>query len=716
MFSRSGLRDDSCHEQAFGQVKICYNGTTMKKLLVSHLVVGVLCLCGCSHENVRGVCATVGFEGNRPYFKINGEKRFPIFDLHGNPHVDKDVDAYLEHTGDKFGKRILAIAYRMSKDEGDFADEKLKDIGQRIERILRNHPDAEFILMPRFIFENWVRQNPDEAVGYAGTDYDPKSGDEWAGAPLRPSAASLAFRELVFRAIDALGAYVSKQPWANHVVAVRPNYGGATEWFTFCPRGYPDCGKAMTRRFRAFLKDKYGKEPAPEIGVPTPEQRSHKDMLIDPATNQMTVDFYQCMAETMADLLCAVARRTKRAFPGRLVGMYYGYVFNPWPSEAANYLLDRALACPDIDFLSNPPDYMPEVRQPGGDYGTKAIAASFRRHGKIHILEDDDRPSYVTNRAPASRCMPVGTDRAVIYRNLGSTLFDMGGYQICDPLTKSRENPYSFDNPEVIDAVSRGLDVLKDIKSLPDDSGNDVALVYNYRDKFYADCQYGNPWKGRFWNVIYLLAPYWMHRSGAAFDLLSTDDLAATSKRYRAYVFVSCFAPDEATRQVILRHTRRPGVTAAWFMAPGSVTSTGISDAPMCALTGMDLKGAGVRPAVVCTDSAAKRFETAGGGWEKTLADGSRALVFPSPPKGIADNRQLLQMLGAHFYTSEDTYVRRHGDYLMVHVGKAGSYPVTLRPDDCGKSLHELFTNRDYGKGPLTLTCDSAATWLFHLR
>ena len=159
----------------------------------------------------------------------------------------------------------------------------------------------------------------------------------------------------------------------------------------------------MTEKFRVYLKKKYGTDTAlkkawndPAVSfdsaaAPTMAERSPHGALLDPAKERKVLDFFDCLAEVNADLLLMAAGVIKKELPGRLCGAYYGYVHATHPPEGANVLLDKVLASPLIDFCSNPAPYTGYSRLAGGSFPHRTIPATFRRYGKLAIIEDDSR-------------------------------------------------------------------------------------------------------------------------------------------------------------------------------------------------------------------------------------------------------------------------------------------------------------------------------------
>jgi hypothetical protein len=71
----------------------------------------------------------------------------------------------------------------------------------------------------------------------------------------------------------------------------------------------------------------------------------------------------------------------------------------------------------------------------------------------------------------------------------------------------------------------------------------------------------------------------------------------------------------------------------------------------------------------------------------------------------------ILKAAGAHQYTAEGSYFRRHGDVFLFHTGTVGTHTITL-PGDVAK-VRELFSGEEFDSNVITLEADGPATWLF---
>ena len=666
--------------------------------------------------------ARIVYRGNSPFVELNGSLHAPDF------NICQAGDAYNESAIVRLSKvgfdivQVNFFAENFCRSDGSY---NFSSVSNMVRRVLELNPSAYVVISPRFMMQFWIRTNMTERVGYAAGDPDPSAGDEFRERVLRPSPASDLFRAKVVDMIKKLGEYVETQPWRKRLVGFRLSYGTYTEWCYFGMYEGPDNGPRMQEKFRAYMKAKRNVDNAE---IPPLAARKHEDPdghdnsngdLLDPAEDQLVLDYYDCLINTMADFLLEMADAAKQAFPGRLVGAYYGYLYDDHPPEGATSLLDKVLSSPNVDILSCPAYYSKDGRRAGGSYVTRTIPSLFRRYGKLALLEDDSRFHHIRDWLQSQNdglglCTETPRETEMcMRRNMLNPFFDGGGIQLNDPITQSGSRPHAFDDPAVFRAVEDSRAALAMAGDAASESGNEVAVVFSTREAIRRDggkCSYFT------WN-LYQTSLLYLNRSGIPFDLLSLEDYIDNPRDYKVVMFLNAFylTPDE--RRALVQRTRRPDMTAIWIGPAGGVTDNGFEDAAMSALTGVTASGVARRSNIVCSDSAASRYYTAHGlYYVKTLDGGARSIIVPEMPAGSdgsgpGEYAKILKAAGAHQYTPEGNYIRRHGDVYMYHTGTNGTHTITL-PDNVAK-VRELFTGTEYNSNVITLQSDGPNTWLF---
>ena len=663
--------------------------------------------------------ARVVYRGHRPFIELNGHLMDPLVNICrvGDPYNERAIV-----NCSQAGFKIVQLNFFVDdlyKGEGVPCD--FSSIGAAVWRLLRLDPKAYVILSPRFIMRQWAKDHPDEQVGYATGAADPNASDEFRERVVRPSPASDRFRAVALDVIGELGDYVNAQPWRKRLIGFRLSYGTYSEWHAFGMYEAPDTGLRMQEKFSAYMQAKRGIANA---RIPTIAMRRHENAdtskpslngdLLDPAEDQLVLDYYDCLANTMADLMLAMAAKARQSMPGRLIGAYYGYVYADHPPEGANGLLDKVLASPNIDFLSNPPQYSRESRRAGGSYVARTIPSLFRRYGKLSLLEDDSRFHHIRNWLQSKNDgqslateTPQETEM-VMRRNWLNPFFDGTGLQLNDPLTRSGRRPHAFDDPAVFKAIAESKAALAAAGEPAPESGNSIAVVFSARECLRRDggkCSYFT------WN-LYQTSLRYLNRTGTAFDLLSLEDYIANPRNYTIVLFLNAFYLTDAERATLRAQTRKPGMTAVWIGPAGGVTDTGFDNAAMSALTGVTATGIARRSNIQCGDTAATRKSIPDFiFYVKTLGGGSRSIIVPQMPNSAERYKAVLGEAGAWFYTVPGNYFRRHGDIFMFHTGTVGEHVIHL-PTNVRK-VQELYTGEVFNTNEVTLQADGPATWLF---
>ena len=605
--------------------------------------------------------ARIVYVNNLPKISLNGRLYDPQWKMAGA------ADEWEASSFRRLGKlgiefvmaNVGSAQFETAPGQYDFSCFEREAVGA-----LRANPNAKIMFGPRLNLEKWLEANPTEAIAYAAGPVR-RGSNEHRGRPFRPSAASRAYRRAACDCLAQLAAWIKTRPWANRVVMIRPCWGIYQEWHTFGMWDGPDVSQPMTAAFR-----RYGNGRWADAEPPTMAERTTGGFMYDPVRDAKCIDFFLCQQEEVADLAAAFARTIKTHLPGRLVGMWYGYVFTAQAPEGANVLLDRMLANPDIDYLCDIATYQPASRQAGGAYMHRTIPATFRRYGKMCVLEDDNRYDWLAglDREHAAIYMRSPQESvATAERNYLSRLFDRCGIQYTDPIRGHGLRPFIIDNDVVLRGIANAQRVFRTLESrVPADSGLDTAIVVDYRERFYWDGQTGKTRTCPTGFDLYEHSPIALYRAGTDFDVLSLDDYLATPKRYARVVAFNLFHTPEAQRTAFVEKAARDAAAVAQIVVPGSPSA--------------DL-GKGV--------AVLDRIPVTGAAW---------AEVF--------------RRLGTHLYTAPGNCFRRNGELMMFCTADAGRHVISLPPDRTGGRYRDYLGGGTYAAPDLTLVCDGPTTFL----
>jgi hypothetical protein len=606
--------------------------------------------------------ARIVYTNGMPKISLNGTLVEPVFNQSG---VDSDYCKQAVAKMADLGITINQLNLRPSEYEKAAGSYQFTALGDKAAALLSAAPDARILVLIRMELPKWLAAHPEERIGYARGDIV-SDGDERTDRVARPSPASAAYCAEAKSLLTQLAAYIKAQSWGDRVIAVRPCWGIYTEWHMYGMDEGPDTGLRMTEAFRQWKNGKYAGQDPPTMA----ERINDNDRFFlnreSSATEQKVIDFYECQATVIADLMTNVAHTVKTELPGRLVGMYYGYVMTTHQPEAANVMIDRVLSSPDVDFMSNPADYTEECRLAGGAYYHRTIPATFHRHGKLVMLEDDMRHHHVSDYVQLQYiCTRSDRESAMTTRrNWLNRYFDGCGLQMLDPEHDIDKRPFSMDTPPVLQAIADTQRVLGQIGARPEDSGNEVAVVVDWRERL--RCSNVETFTHA---LVYTHSLPGLYASGVPFDFMSLDDfLARPADRYRKAVFLNVFAPEGEMRTALQQRVSASDFKSVWlFHCPFSLPSS-----------------------------------------QATVRDINNMPYHVTNPTVWRD---LLVGMGATPIAPIGHCVRRHGDVLMFHTASNATIRISLPAGM--ERVRELYTGEVYDSSELTLQSDGPNTWVF---
>ena len=707
--------------------------------------------------NAPDLRAKIVWQNDMAALDINGTVTPPVTFLLGRSPWTPEVADIIQKAG-QAGLHIFEYqpaSNRMFRASGDYDFEFLD---QDMRRILALDPDAVLIVGLRFdLFSEWMRQHPDDLIGYAT---GPATGGGDLARHRSPSMASEAFRAEMKKFTAAFVEHLKKHTWFKRVIGMRVSHGVFSEWHYYgMEKDMPDTGKAMTRRFRAYLREKYPddaalqkawRDPAVTLATATvpgvAERRGQNRFLRDPASaDRKVIDYYHCHSEVVAETLLGMAATVKEHAPKLLVGAYYGYVFGmPYPSEGLTLELDRVLADPAIDFLSAPHCYEPESRYVGGDGLARTLVSTFRRYGKLHIYEADTR-THLAGNVGLGNARTLADSLANLKRDYANAWLEGCAVQFLEFAARTGKRCW-FNDPAILTLLHDGLGVWRELYALRDNAMFPAEIAAVYDPAALIEHGYPEAADQRLMSqALGSMALHGLRRSGFPFDLMSPADFLASRRDYRTVVFLNPFRFPAPLRQALKARVRRPGVTAVWCYAPGLVTEQGWSEAAMTELTGIDLAVSPERnslairladgammeyrdrsrplaeaPRVRSRDGAAQVLGRYVEGKEaalvrKRLADGSTAVFCGMPVTDGAVWGELFAAAGCHRYAASGTVLITGARGLAVHTPHPGAIEITL--PRAVRSVRDLFGSPVLLNGgkQIILKSKGPETWLLML-
>ena len=497
---------------------------------------------------------------------------------------------------DKMGFRLfgigLSLHQRHWKADGsiDFAE-----IDRLFQQALIMAPDGyfHFCISASSFPHWWLAKHPEELVGYATGPADQKQDDAIRNI-VAPSYASDVWRKDLTDVISRIVKHIEASPYGKRVFAYRIDFGVYLEWHYFgMAYDMPDTGPAMTHAFRSWLKKHYANNDALQkawndttvtfdnAAVPNKTERRHKGAftLRSPVADRKTCDYLTCMGEVVRDCLLACNRAAKEACNNRaLLGNYCGYFYHmSFPAEGWHLNNEEILDSPYVDFQVSPQCYGGLFRAIGGSQPARGLPETYRRRGKLSLMEADGRThlakddghKYI-NTPQESVAMLTRDFCQALALGCGFWYYDFGRAWYLDPAIQDCFKPMQ----EI-----RKLDV--DCKSVAE-----VLVIGDFENAIYSATDVPTP-------LLDISTSYQLKElsySGAPFDSVSFADLASGQLRdYKIYIFLNCLHLTPEKRAVINR-LKNNGHTLVWLFAPDCLTDKDISDTTAAsAMVGMDI-------------------------------------------------------------------------------------------------------------------------------
>lgn len=460
-------------------------------------------------------------------------------------------------------------------------------LDDQLHRFLRQAPNARLVLRlyvcnPR----NFVRDYPDEVLRfndgstkhftrwYAETNFPPDDRGY-------PSFASEVWRQKTAEALFEYVTHVRHSDYAQNVIGYFICGGGTEEWYYWGDYDHnlysPDFSAPMLCALRAYLWQKYDGDVAklraawhdPQVDFttalpPEPQMRNHNKVpgsFWPEEIRNHVRDYFYVHNKAMEDAVLVFARTVKQACDRKqLVGMFHGYLQNHWYLEGGQATLHAALASPDIDFWSGPPQY--DRRGPGEHGCIRFPVASLKQHGKLWISESDIRTSFselnAGNPALHGRPPDVAESLACMKREFAHQLCEGGNgwwFQMGPNWYHQPPILEMFDRMQTVGEAAMGVDRMAD---------TDIASVVDLKSLLVAPSFPVSGW------LIDAFKVQELCRLGSPVDHYELRDVLATgAKRYKLYLMLNCFSLTEDQRRKVDEQLRRDGAILVWMYAPG---------------------------------------------------------------------------------------------------------------------------------------------------
>lgn len=712
-------------------------------------------------EKEKKPVVKVGCVKNSPAIMINDKPMPPVFyRTHSNIGVDPTYSRQYENFG-KAGINLYAIGFAMNDfwlAPGKYDFSACED---NIRKILAINGSGYILLGVRLEAPGWwIKTNKDELVGYATGDPDP--GADQLGRYIAASLASEIWKKETGEAVRSLVKYLENRPVGKRIIGYRVDYGVYTEWHYYGMAGdMPDTGKAMTGRFKKWLREKYSNDVKllreswgdtnvsfESATVPSKEERWKFGCmsLRNPSTDKKDLDYYYCHKDAVSECMLYLDGVVKNETQGRLLcGNYYGYFFTMhYPAEGHHLDIEKVLHSSNVDYLCAPYCYDPRSRRIGGDGRSRTICDTYNLHKKLHIVEVDVRTHLAASDGNKYVDDITGSISLIRRDFCNAFIHGLGIYWVDMVVDK----PW-YDDVEIMNTIKEvqgiSLSTIKTDKS----SVSEVALVCDPESINYASYP-AQP--------IYIadsLINGVMHelsRTGVPFDTILLSDIKNKElPDYKVYIFLNSFYLEQPKRDMINEVVRKKGKTAVWFYADGFINEKGISEKYISDLTGIKVKyiEEKMQQTIKITNRSHNITKKLEEGYVLPSTVNNGPIFYVEDPSAITlgcikhDNKDLPGLVvkkskdwtsiycsipfisrhilrgifndaGVHQYIDTEDIINVNKSFLSIHTKDGGKKKVVLSSP---RKIKELFTKKDIGNNlaSFEIEMEPVSTLLFQI-
>ena len=481
-------------------------------------------------------------------------------------------------------------------------------IDSQLSGILSVDPDAKILIRAHLeVPDWWVEKNSEELVGFGNTPFDTNRPWEDAGPTKRASMASEVWKKDMTFALKNYIQHIEKTACGKRVIGYHVANGVYGEWHYWGFDHYPDTGKAMTEKFRKWLREKYSGDISllqknwnnknanfENIEVPTMQERCNPadGFLFDPVVNRNVIDYFECQHDVVSSDFIHFCKLVKEETKNKLAGGFYGYYFYmPYALQTAggHLNMDKVLDCPYVDFFSSPYSYEDDARKADGDGLFRSVANSIKLHNKMFICEMD---SPTLRGDPFQRDLTLwgsetleGSIRIVqrdfcniFTHGVGGWWFDHGG-------GFSETNGW-WNEPAFMGPIKQMKEIADANFGVERSSVSEVAVICDLKSFFYVSFV-----KDKLSFPLLDKVRHALYKSGAAHDvILSTDLDKIDTSKYKVYIFLNTFKISDQQKKIIESKIKAKNHTILWVYAPGYIDTEKLSTENISQITEIQIK------------------------------------------------------------------------------------------------------------------------------
>lgn len=424
----------------------------------------------------------------------------------------------------------------------------------------------------------------DQAAAYntATSDVASLGSDEW-------------FDEAAKRIKDMV-KYIRNSPeFADHVFAYHlENW----EWFDPYFTVSPDVSAANSKKFREWLKNKYGTDAklkeawgqgyslaTAEVPKDLPLNSTTGDTIMIKDGDARFVDFLDYWNELTASRIEMLAKAVKEASNNEsLVLAFYGYYFEQYHATTGHWDFNKLLNSPYLDGFASPTSYMD--RSTGNDSavatsGYMTVADTVTRAGKLWYMESDQR-TFINRTeepwddGPLPSLKTIESIWEVHKREVGMAMIHGTALY---PMDLAGMGWYDYDeiwtNFAKLDSAYEAYS-----KALKKQTSFDVAMVVDER----AQRIVGSP--SAFTSVSLAQMMLSMYRTGTSFCFVELQDvLDGKVDDCSMYIFVNPYRLSSSDIDKLSENLHKGNKTSLFLYGFGSASAADVKK-----LTGMEME------------------------------------------------------------------------------------------------------------------------------
>lgn len=452
-----------------------------------------------------------------------------------------------------------------------------------------------------------------------------------------------------------------EEKYPNRIIGYHIAYGisGETMLWGRMDRKYGDYGITNQKKFKAFLKERYGIEAE----MPMPDKRySQKGNMeeflrVNNDISRYYDEFTNEVNSHAAEYFC---KAVKEVAPDRLTGVFYGYFLGVRNIAYVGHTeIGKLIDSPYVDFFAAPKLY---YRCRPGDAGGEFACTQSINMKKVWVDECDNRTHLAENVPEEWRSNNLTQTENALTRELAKNLSHDSGLWYMD----LGGGWYASD--EIMKVIGKLNKINERIRVKPHESISDILVIID--EKFISMTSVTD-------HYLYAYTTDFlcnMRRSGSLLDVYRLADIEAIDlSRYKLIIFSNTLKLSSAELEYIRSKTK---AAFCFNYAAGCVADGRFSFENTKAVTGFELcevkDTAYDMPALRILNEENYIRKGAKGELAYKIVDERLHVMNAVPYLDIASMREIERLAGCHNYCDADYTVYADNRFLAVIASNEG--------------------------------------------